>query len=82
MTEARERVRTDAVAAGMPDDGVPLRDGGVGATSYAEAVGVYLAFAISKRADRGSTICTWFTERDSLGVFARQSHPNDGTMRN
>ena len=43
--EARERIRADAVAAGMPDDGVPLRDGGTGATAYAEAVGVYLAFA-------------------------------------
>ena len=43
--EARERVRQDAVAAGMPDDGTPLRDGGDGAMGYAEAVGVYLAFA-------------------------------------
>ena len=37
--EARERIRLDAVAAGLPDDGVPLRAGGVGATAYAEAVG-------------------------------------------
>ena len=43
--EARERIRLDAVAAGLPEDGVPLREGGVGATAYAEAVGVYLAFA-------------------------------------
>ena len=41
--EARERVQRDAVAAGMSDDSVSLRDGGVGATAYAEAVGVYLA---------------------------------------
>ena len=47
--EARERVRLDAVAAGMPDDGVPLREGGTGATAYAEAVGVYLACGISER---------------------------------
>ena len=74
--EARERIRADAVAAGMRDDGVPLRDGGTGETAYAEAVGVYLAFAISKLADRGSTICTWFTERDSTrNTFARQSIP-------
>ena len=74
--EARERIRADAVASGMPDDGVPLRDGGTGEKAYAEAVGVYLAFAISKLADRGSTICTWFTERDSTrNTFARQSIP-------
>ncbi len=28
--EARERIRLDAVAAGLPDDGVPLREGGAG----------------------------------------------------
>ena len=60
----------------FPGDDLPLRDGGTGATAYAEAVGVYLAFSISKLADRGSTICTWFTERDSTrNTFARQSIP-------
>ena len=70
------RIRADARAAGLPDDDTPLRDGGAGAGAYAEAVGVYLGFAISKLADRGSTICTWFTERDSTrNTFARQSIP-------
>ena len=40
--EARDRIRLDAAAAGLPDDGVPLREGGTGATAYAEAVSVYL----------------------------------------
>ena len=76
VQEARERVQRDAVAAGLTGDGKPVRDGGTGATAYAEAVGVYLAFALSKLADRGSTICTWFTERDSTrNTFARQSIP-------
>ena len=76
--EAMERVRRDAAAEALPDDGRPLRDGGTGATAYAEAVAVYLAFAISKLADRGSSICTWFTERDSTrNTFARQSYPYD-----
>ena len=44
--EATERVRRDAVAAGFPDDNRPLRDGGTGATAYAEAVAVYLACAV------------------------------------
>ena len=74
--EAMERLRVDAEAASLPDDGRPLRDGGTGATAYAEAVGLYLAFALSKLADRGSTICTWFTERDSTrNTFSRQSIP-------
>ena len=76
VAEARERIRQDAVGAGLSEDGVPLRDGGAGATAYAEAVGVYLAFALSKMADRGSTICTWFTDRDSSrNTFSRQSIP-------
>ena len=74
--EAMARVRHDAVTAELPDDDRPLRAGGTGATAYAEAVAVYLAFALSKLADRGSTICTWFTERDSTrNTFARQSIP-------
>ena len=49
VAEARERVqRRRRGAAGMRDDGVPLRDGGTGATAYAEAVDVYLAFAIDR----------------------------------
>ena len=76
VTEATDHVRREAAAAGLPDDERPLRDGGTGATAYAEAVGVYLAFSLSKLADRGSTICTWFTERDSTrNTFARQSIP-------
>ncbi|CAJ0891631.1 SDR family NAD(P)-dependent oxidoreductase [Ralstonia mannitolilytica] len=62
--------------AGMPDDGRGLDEGGSGATAYAQAVGLYLAFALNKLADRGSSICTWFTERDSTrNTFARQSIP-------
>ena len=69
-------MRQDAVAAGLPDEGGVLRDAGTGARAYAEAVAVYVSFALSKLADRGSTICTWFTERDSTrNTFARQSIP-------
>ncbi len=74
--ETREQVRGDAIAAGMSDDGMPLRDGGTGATAYAEAVSVYLAFALTKMADRGSSICTWYTDRDSTrNTFSRQAIP-------
>lgn len=46
--EARERIRHDAVAAGLPDDDAPLDPQGAGARAYAEAVALYLAFAVSK----------------------------------
>ena len=57
VTEAQARVERDAIVAGLPDDSTPLRDGGTGAMAYSEAVGVYLAFALDKVADRWSTIC-------------------------
>jgi putative DNA methylase len=57
--EARERVKIDSIGAGLPDDGCPLSEGGNGATAYAEAVGVYLAFAVSRMVDRHSTLCRW-----------------------
>ena len=76
VSEAREQVRHDAVAAGLTEDGVPLRDGGQGATAYAEAVSVYLAFAVDKGAEFWSTICTWNTPLGAIrSTFARQAIP-------
>ncbi len=59
VQKVRERVKRDVLAAGHPEDGKPLRDGGTGATAYADAVGVYLAFAVDRLADYNSTIATW-----------------------
>jgi putative DNA methylase len=74
--EARERIRSDTLAAGLPDDDKPLRGGGIGATAYAEAVAVYLAFAVSKAADRNSSLCFWESPMDRLrGTFGRQALP-------
>ena len=53
--EARERIRLDAVAAGLPDDGVPLREGGTGATAYAEAV--VCIWRLPVKCKHWSTIC-------------------------
>jgi len=76
VAEAREKVRGDAVAAGLPDDGKPLREGGCGATAYAEAVATYLALAIDRIADRNSSICSWDSSRDNVrNTFARQALP-------
>ena len=73
---ATERIRRDAVAAGLPDDNSPLRDGGTGARAYAEAVAVYLAFAVSKVANVGSAIASWMSDRGAFReTFARQAIP-------
>ena len=76
VNEARERIRLDAVATGLPDDGVPLRDGGTGATAYAEAVAVYLACVLGKIENIGSSIASWMNDRGAFReTFARQAIP-------
>ena len=76
VTEARVRVERDAIVAGLPDDSTPLRDGGTAATAYAEAVGVYLAFAVSKMTNIGSSIASWMSDRGAFReTFARQAIP-------
>ena len=76
VQEAREQVRRDAFAAGVHDDGKALRDGGAGANAYAEAVGVYLAFAISKQADLGNSLCRWEpVAQCPRQLFGRQAIP-------
>ena len=78
VTEARDRIRADAdaAAAGMPEDATPLRDGCVRATAYAEAVAVYLAFAVDKGANYWSTICAWHQTRYGVvSTFSRQAIP-------
>ncbi|MBN8437938.1 MAG: DUF1156 domain-containing protein [Candidatus Accumulibacter sp.] len=76
VQEARERVKRDAIAAGLPDDGEALAIGGGGAAAYADAVGVYLGLAISKMADAQSSLCRWKTTMDqSIATFGRQALP-------
>jgi putative DNA methylase len=59
VVEARERIRRDAVTAGLSDDDSPLDKGGSGASAYADAVSVYLAFILDKMADLGNALCAW-----------------------
>ena len=76
VEEARAKVKTDAVAACMTDDGRGLNEGGTGATAYAEAVGVYLGFAVSKMTNIGSSVASWMSDRGALReTFARQAIP-------
>lgn len=76
VQEARELVKQDAVAAGMPDDGKSLAKGGTGATAYADAVGVYLAFAIDRLADYNSSIATWKPSGEQvMQTYKRQAIP-------
>ena len=48
------------------DDGVPLRDGGKGATAYADAVGVYLGITVSRLANRHAFLSFWDPMRQTV----------------
>ncbi len=74
--EAIARCRDDALAAGMADDGIGLDSGGTGATAYAQAVGVYLGFGLSRASDAWSAQVTWRNQVDATrNTFARQAIP-------
>ena len=72
--EATGRVWRAAVAVGLPDDGLPLGDGGSGAKAYAEAVGVYLAFAVDRCSDFNNVCTRWVPGNQKvMNLFGRQA---------
>jgi putative DNA methylase len=78
IKEVKEHSYRDALLAGEEKSARPLREGGRGATAYAEAVATLLGFGVSKSADYWSSICTWRSDPKNLGVghvFARQAIP-------
>ena len=76
VSEAQVKAEADAVAAGMKNDHLPLCNGGDGAKAYGEAVGVYLAFAVDRLANRSSTICPWNRIGEKIEqTFGRQAIP-------
>jgi putative DNA methylase len=76
VSAAREKIHQDAIAAGMSDDGSGIASGETGASSYTDAITVYLAFAIDKAADYWSTICSWHSSKELIrNTFGRQAIP-------
>ncbi|NBX75137.1 MAG: DUF1156 domain-containing protein [Proteobacteria bacterium] len=76
VSEVIEKCQKDAIAAGVPDDGVPLDHGGNGALAFAQAIGVYLSFAVDKGANYWSSICAWSTSTEKMiSTFGRQAIP-------
>lgn len=76
IQETRNKVKADAIKAGMVNDGKGLDDGGMGASAYADAIAVYLAFAIDRLADYGSSIATWKPSGEQvMQTYKRQALP-------
>ena len=75
---ARQRALDDAVKSGLDDDERGLHKGGVSASAYADAIAVYLAFAVDRCADFWSNLCFWANQpkNELVGhLFGRQAIP-------
>ena len=66
IVDMRREIQQAAVDAGMAQDEKGLEAGGIGAKAYAEAISLYLAFALDRVADYGSTIATWRTKDNAM----------------
>ena len=76
VAKAMERVEQDADKADFPNDERSLRDGGAGVTAYAEAVGVYLGFAVDRIAMSGNSLVRWnAVGQKAQHCFGRQALP-------
>ncbi len=76
VQEARERVKQDAIQARLPNDNQAFEEIGTGVIAYADAVAVYLAFALSKQADLGNSLCRWEPAAQCpRQLFGRQAIP-------
>ncbi|TBW08781.1 DUF1156 domain-containing protein [Azotobacter chroococcum] len=74
--EAIALAHDDAIHAGFHDDSLGLDQSGSAALAYAQAVGVYLAFAVSKISNIGSSMASWMNDRGAFReTFARQAIP-------
>ncbi len=65
VSDVRHEIFKDALAAGFSDDDIALENGGTGAKAYAEAISVYLSFAVSRAADYWGRGAIW----ESSGLF-------------
>ncbi len=74
--EARKRVLSDALAAGIFGHSPELATNGAGPAGYADAIATYLAFGISKTTDYNCALVPWYTKEDRPGhLFSKQAVP-------
>jgi putative DNA methylase len=76
LKQAVKNIERDAVNAGFESGGRGLAGGGSQARAYAEAVAVYLSFAISRTADFGNSLCSWSPSNQKvMHLFGKQAIP-------
>ncbi|MCL4554258.1 MAG: DUF1156 domain-containing protein [Actinobacteria bacterium] len=76
VQEVRVIAKQDALNAMMSEDNRGLNDGGTGAQAYADAVAMYLAFAVSRLTMRCSSQASWDNTYQKIqNTFGRQAIP-------
>ena len=76
VNEVQAQVISDAKAAGLDDNMLPLREGGTGVRGYAEAIAVYLSFGVSRLSDIQNSLCRWESSKTQVrNLFGRQAIP-------
>jgi putative DNA methylase len=72
VQSARERVVSDSLEAGLPDD-IEISAGVQnGARYYAAAISIFLAFAIDKHALYGNSLVPWYRQEDRPSMLFSQ----------
>jgi putative DNA methylase len=76
VQEVHERVKRDALAAGLDKDDHGIDTGGIGARAYADAVTTYLGLTVSKMTSYHCTLGIWRVPEGKTGrAFGRQVFP-------
>ena len=76
VAEAIERIKQDVNIAGLDSGDRPRDENHAEATAYANAVAVYLSFAVDKCSDYWSSICSWHNSKELVrNTFGRQAIP-------
>ena len=74
IIDLRKMVKTDAVNFGLKDDGISFENGGNGADAYADAISIYLTFAVGRSSNYWSTLTPWGGDF-IVQTFGRQALP-------
>jgi putative DNA methylase len=77
IQDVAKKAFAEAQSSGQfPEEALSLADGGTGSQAYADAIAIYLAFAVDKCADYWSTICSWHSSGEKMrNTFGRQAIP-------
>ena len=76
VQEAHELVKRDALSNGFKNEGSSFNTGGTGAVAYADAVTLYLAFAVDRMAMSGNSLVRWNSVGEKAQhCFGRQALP-------